>query len=136
MATSKPKAQYAKPASQVDLEERQEKGNASDRVLTTADSYEASADEGGRDFRVEGNETDGYVGVSPEYQTYANDTEAPLESDEDSAEQKVFDHYIDNYDTSPVIPSSTSYRQAEGDEEDDEPSGSDSTSDSTAGSTS
>lgn len=35
------------------------------------------ATEEGRSFAVEGNDTDDYVGVSPEYRTYANDTEAP-----------------------------------------------------------
>lgn len=37
----------------------------------------------GRDFRVEGNNVDGYVGVSPEYRTYANDTEKPYTTDGD-----------------------------------------------------
>lgn len=31
----------------------------------------------GRDFTVEGNDMLGYVGVSPEYRNYANDTEKP-----------------------------------------------------------
>lgn len=31
----------------------------------------------GRDFRVEGNDVDGYIGVSDEYRTYANPTERP-----------------------------------------------------------
>lgn len=31
----------------------------------------------GRDFRVEGNDVDGYIGVSPEYRTYASPTERP-----------------------------------------------------------
>lgn len=37
----------------------------------------------GRDFRVEGNVVDGYIGVDAEYRTYANETEKPLLSDED-----------------------------------------------------
>ena len=37
----------------------------------------------GRDFRVEGNDVDGYVGVSPEYRTYANETEKPYTTAED-----------------------------------------------------
>lgn len=84
------KAQYAKPASQVDLEERLAKGNASDKVLSTAEVRRGEeVPEDGRDYRVEGNETDGYVGVSPEYATYANETEAPLQSDK-GAENEVF----------------------------------------------
>jgi len=90
MAT-KDKAQYSKPASQVDLEARLENGNKSNAVLSTADAYEAPEGAGdGRDFRVDGNEVTNYVGTSPEYATYANDTEAPLAADDDSAEAKVF----------------------------------------------
>lgn len=35
----------------------------------------------GRDFRVEGNDVDGYIGVSAEYRTYANETEKPYVTD-------------------------------------------------------
>jgi hypothetical protein len=88
------KAQYSKPASQVDLEERLESGNKSDKVLSTADSYEGPADSGeGRTFAVEDNELDGYVGTSAEYQTYANDTEAPVKAD-DSAENRVIESFV------------------------------------------
>lgn len=37
----------------------------------------------GRDFRVEGNDTSGYVGVSAEYRTYANEINKPISSEED-----------------------------------------------------
>lgn len=37
----------------------------------------------GRDFRVEGNVVDGYIGVDPEYRTYAQQTDKPLLSEED-----------------------------------------------------
>lgn len=33
-------------------------------------------------YAVEGNDTSGYIGVSPEYATYANETEAPLRATE------------------------------------------------------
>ena len=33
-------------------------------------------------YAVDGNDTSAYVGVSPEYQTYANETERPLEASE------------------------------------------------------
>jgi hypothetical protein len=39
----------------------------------------------GRDFRVEGNDVDGYIGVSPEYRGYANETDKPYVTDEDIA---------------------------------------------------
>lgn len=35
----------------------------------------------GRNFAVEDNDTSNYVGVSPEYMTYANEYDAPLEAD-------------------------------------------------------
>lgn len=37
----------------------------------------------GRDFRVEDNDVDGYIGVNAEYRTYANETERPYITDED-----------------------------------------------------
>lgn len=37
--------------------------------------------EGGRDYRVEGNDVSGYLGVDVEYQTYANETEKPILTD-------------------------------------------------------
>lgn len=106
------KAQYAKPASQVDLEERLENGNQSDKVLSTADSYEGAADEGGRDFAVEGNDLDGYVGVSPEYQNYANETEAPVEAD-DSAENKVIAEFAEGQEALQKGKKSTDERKEE-----------------------
>ncbi len=95
MATSsKEKANFEPPASQVDLERRQESGNASDRVLSTSDEYarrqaeksDDEKDEGVRSFAVEGNDLDNYVGVDPIYQNYANESEAPLKA-EDGPEQ-------------------------------------------------
>lgn len=38
----------------------------------------------GRDYRVEGNDTSGYIGVSPEYMTYANETEKPTLTDQEA----------------------------------------------------
>ncbi len=91
---AKEKAQYAKPASQLDLEERLENGNKSFRELSTSETYEGPKDDNpeGRDFRVEGNDVSQYVGTSPEYATYANDTEAPLGGGE-GAEAQVFEEF-------------------------------------------
>ena len=76
-------ANYELPASQVDLQARLENGNKSDRILSTADIYEAPEDdENARDYRVEGNDTENYLNVDPMYQNYANDTEAPHLSEE------------------------------------------------------
>lgn len=92
MADDKKEAQYAPPNSQLDLEARQERGNASDKVLSTSDeAAERAADaevEEGRDFRVEGNDTSAYVNTDPVYQNYASDTEKPLGA-EDGPEKKL-----------------------------------------------
>lgn len=37
----------------------------------------------GRDFRVEGNDVDGYIGVSDEYRTYSNESDKPYITDGD-----------------------------------------------------
>lgn len=37
----------------------------------------------GRDFRVEGNNVDGYIGVDPEYRTYAGVADKPFTTDAD-----------------------------------------------------
>lgn len=80
MADKKP--QYAKPASQVDLEARLENGNQSDRVLTTSDNYEPpEPGEDERTYMVEGNDTSAYIGAASEYVTYANETEKPMSSE-------------------------------------------------------
>lgn len=84
MAQQKQKAQYAPPATQVDLEERLANGNESSAVLSTADNYKQAVeeDENAREYTVEGNNTDDYVNVDPIYQTYANETEAPARAEE------------------------------------------------------
>lgn len=86
---------YSKPSSQLDLERRLASDNESSRVVSTSDAYVGPTSTEGRDFRVEGNDTSSYIGTSPEYQTYANETEAPLESDEDSAEKQIFDSFAE-----------------------------------------
>lgn len=74
----KKKAEYAKPASQVALEEAQENGFRSNRVLDTAPEFEAPEDdENARDL-TGGAKVDNYAGVDLDYQNYANKTEAPL----------------------------------------------------------
>jgi hypothetical protein len=77
---AKSEANYEKPASQLDLEYRLKNGNASSRVLSTADVEppEPEDEVEARRYAVEGNKTSNYFGVSPEYQTYANETEKPM----------------------------------------------------------
>lgn len=77
------KARYTKSSQTRDLEERLESGNVSTRVVSTSEDFSGSEDDGnGRTYAVEGNKTDGYLNTSPEYQTYANDTEKPLRADD------------------------------------------------------
>lgn len=53
----------------------------------------------GRDYRVEGNDVGGYLGVSPEYMTYANDTEKPLLTDQEKWDYtNQLDHLEGNAD--------------------------------------
>jgi len=96
----KEKAQYAPPASQVDLEERLANGNKSFRELSTSDTYEGPKDDNpeGRDFRVEGNDVTQYIGTSAEYATYANETEAPLGAADESEnpEAQVFREFAES----------------------------------------
>lgn len=82
MADEDQQANYELPASQVDLEQRQKDGNASSRVLSTADvAAPVVPDDEGRSFEVEGNDLSGYRGTSQEYMTYANETEKPLRAE-------------------------------------------------------
>lgn len=54
--------------------------------------------EGARDYRVEGNDVRDYIGVDPEYMTYANATEAPMLTDTERYDQTTqYDHLEGNY---------------------------------------
>jgi hypothetical protein len=75
------------PRSQVDLERRVAADHNQKKL--TEDLLKATAS-GPRDFATEDTDTTNYVGVSPEYMTHANSTEAPLRG-EDSIETKVED---------------------------------------------
>lgn len=101
MAEKKEKAQYSKPSSQLDLEERQENENRSPRILSTSDQYEApEQDDNARDFTVEDNELDGYVGTDPVYQNYAVDTDKPMPAEE-GAESKLEKEFLGSLDPDP-----------------------------------
>jgi len=73
------------------------------------DPYQAKSDERleyehdpqtmGRDFRVEGNDVRDYIGVDPEYRTYANATEAPILTDAERFQYtNQYDHLEGNVD--------------------------------------
>jgi hypothetical protein len=79
------KAQYSKPTSQVDLEERQKK------------DYVPPSQVGGTEDP--GQSENGYIATDPIYQNHADHTHAPYQADEKSAEGKLFaQQYSDDVD--------------------------------------
>lgn len=74
------KARYSEPTSTTDLKARQKD-----------DYVPASVKVVGEDSELSDN---GYVGVSAEYQNYANLTEAPIKA-EKGPEAKVFENFVD-----------------------------------------
>jgi hypothetical protein len=81
-------------AAELDLERRRAEGHAPD-VTRRQDTLVTSPAEVYAPFAVEGNDTSAYVGVSPEYMTYANDTEKPYRA-EDGVEAEVEADVLDN----------------------------------------
>jgi hypothetical protein len=56
--------------------------------------------DGGRDLRVEQQDTNGYLGVAQEYQTYADPTHAPLAAEGDGPEALIERRLMNELDTS------------------------------------
>lgn len=79
----KKEAEYSKPASLVDLEERQERENESQLKVHTAEGGGAHAEDDGqaRDYGENAGDP-AYIGVDPMYAVYANDTEKPGRAEE------------------------------------------------------
>jgi hypothetical protein len=114
MAPAKPKVEYSKPTSQVDLEAR-----------LTADAEETSPAprRKGEDYDApgpfelqgalnpDGEPTDeGYIGTDVIYQNYAEDTHKPLQADggpDELAEQAFADAFGDGEDRNPPKESET-----------------------------
>lgn len=74
---------------ELDYQRRQESGEVPARISTTGEPVTVHAP-----YAVEDNDTSAYVGVNPEYMTYANDTEKPLRAEggvEGDREAAVFD---------------------------------------------
>lgn len=69
-----------RPNSQKDLELRLAGGHRPSEIAKLADERDRTG--APVTYAVEGNDTSGYIGVSPEYATYANETEAPLQGTE------------------------------------------------------
>jgi hypothetical protein len=88
---------YTKPTSQVDLEERLSEDYQSSLVLQK-DTNPGAAPVDER-WKLEDNDTSAYVGVSPEYQNYANETDKPLRSEEGvqaTLEEQLYTAYDGN----------------------------------------
>lgn len=69
-------------------EEKDDKGKPENLTGEWLGDHEA------RNFAVEGNDLSGYIGVSPEYMTYADETQMPYSTDEEvlsPAEQLMFE---------------------------------------------
>lgn len=86
---------------ELDLEARQK----------AADQEQGEVGEVYAPFAVEGNDTSGYVGVSPEYMTYANETDKPLRSEE-GVEKDLEDKALGE-DASPLLESAKQVGDAE-----------------------
>jgi hypothetical protein len=112
------KVEYTKPTSLLDLEARLERENRSDAVLPSyVNPEDAEAPEA--QWAVEGNEVDNYVGVSPEYMTYANDSDKPRRAEE-GAEAEVEKQLLER--TSAEKPKNTQKEEVKRDDEKSRPS--------------
>ena len=96
------KPQYTKPTSQLDLEERQKPDYVPPSQLTPGINPQPS--------------DNGYIGVDPIYQNYANDTEKPYLA-EKGPEAKIEKNYV----TDDVDTSKGATAEGEAPVEDDEP---------------
>jgi hypothetical protein len=105
-------ANYTKPASQVDLEERNSEGYVPPSQLQTGTDGEPSKN--------------GYIALDPIYQNYSNSTEAPHRA-EDSVEQDLIDENFladeVDYESAAVPEGQTTAAEEEKDEEPTKPSG-------------
>ena len=98
------KPNYEKPTSQIDLEARQSKDYVPSAVLVQGNDAEPS--------------DNGYIGVDPIYQTFANETERPFLS-EKGPESKVEEAWVaDEVDTA-VSATPSGQSEAEEQREDD-----------------
>ena len=103
-----PEVEYTKPTSQLDLEARLDKDNRNEAAEAPLATYPDAQDE------------EGFVGVSPEYANYANDTDKPLAAEE-GAEKVAEDLFLDEVAKSAEFdPASTpdTTRQSDSDSED------------------
>lgn len=115
------KAEYTKPSDRL-WQEEQLKNDESPKVLSTyKDEEQPESDGKERELTVEGNQTEAYVGVDPIYQTYANETDAPLKS-EKGVESKLEDR-IPEQNNVPSREATASEGEGEGDKDGQQNSG-------------
>lgn len=135
--------EYTKPTSQLDLEARQENGNASFKVLSTSDQAPkpGDEDEDARSYVVEDNDLDGYLNVDPIYMNYASDTEQPLLAEE--GPEQVLEEFIREESPTASVESATVTgdpntvgTQSTSEEDSDESTSDESTSDESSSSSS
>lgn len=90
-------------------EETVDDGDGQDPIIVTEEFVPQHVLDGGRDYRVEGNDTSGYIGVDPEYMTYANETEKPHLTDEERYDYTdQFSHLEGNMDEEETADEETS----------------------------
>lgn len=72
---------------------------AAEVEATEVEYVPAHVEQGGRDFRVEGNDVSDYLGVDPEYMTYASVAEKPFLTDVERYDYtNQYDHLEGNAD--------------------------------------
>lgn len=109
-----------------DLSQAQENGdvdgstNDETQALNDQRAEYVPVDPDARDYRVEGNDVRDYIGVDPEYMTYANETEAPgLTDKERFLYTEQYDHLEGNADEESEVPEGEHVVAVEGQLEDD-----------------
>jgi hypothetical protein len=87
------------PEEQQRLEEEARENDVYQQHANDDNRKEYVHPEGARDYRVEGNDVRDYIGVDPEYMTYANETEAPILTDSERfLHTDQYDHLEGNAD--------------------------------------
>lgn len=76
------KGQRWPSTAELDLQRRQEEEQDESARLSALQGGAGQVSEANAPYAVEDNDTSNYVGVSPEYMTYASDTEKPMRAEE------------------------------------------------------
>lgn len=102
MASKTTQQPTSETAEQVKADVKAQAAAARERMAAQEVSEEYVPDhvlDGGRDYRVEGNDVSGYIGVDPEYMTYASVGQKPMLTDmERFTYTNQYDHLVGNAD--------------------------------------